>query len=57
MVGDSFRREEVVLDPKTTKSDTMQLFLPKKSLPAGLSYTLRFEGRCLQSEGVAVGRV
>ena len=23
--------EEVVLDPKTTKSDTMQLFLPKKS--------------------------
>ena len=37
--------EEVVLDPKRTKSDTMQLFLPKKSLPPGVSYTLRFEGR------------
>lgn len=35
----------VALDPATTKSDTLQLFLPKKSLPPGVSYTLRFEGR------------
>jgi hypothetical protein len=28
-----------------TKSDTLQLFLPKKSLPPGTSYTLRFDGR------------
>lgn len=35
----------VALDPDITKSDTLQLFLPRKSLPPGLSYTLRFEGR------------
>ena len=35
----------VALDPAVTKSDTLQLFLPKKSLPPGVSYTLRFEGR------------
>jgi hypothetical protein len=33
------------VDPAITKSDTLQLFLPKKSLPPGTSYTLRFEGR------------
>jgi len=27
------------------KSDTLQLFLPKKTLPPGTSYTLRFDGR------------
>jgi len=32
-------------DPAITKSDTLQLFLPKKSLPPGTSYTLRFDGR------------
>jgi hypothetical protein len=36
---------EVVLDPSTTYSNTPQLFLPKRSLPPGVSYTLRFEGR------------
>ena len=35
----------VTLDPSVTKSDTLQLFLPRKSLPPGVSYTLRFEGR------------
>ena len=35
----------VALDPSVTKSDTLQLFLPRKSLPPGVSYTLRFEGR------------
>ena len=36
---------EVVLDSSTTYSNTPQLFLPKRSLPPGVSYTLRFEGR------------
>ena len=35
----------VTLDPSTTYSNTPQLYLPKRSLPPGVSYTLRFEGR------------
>ena len=35
----------VALDPSTTYSNTPQLYLPKRSLPPGVSYTLRFEGR------------
>ena len=34
----------VELDPKTTFSNTPQLFLPKRSLPPGVSYTLKFTG-------------
>lgn len=36
---------DVTLDPKVTKSDTPQLYLPARSLPAGVSYTLKFTGR------------
>ena len=44
---------EVVLDPSTTYSNTPNLFIPKKSLPPGVAYTFRFEGRVEGNPAVA----
>jgi hypothetical protein len=44
---------EVVLDPSTTYSNTPNLFIPKKSLPPGVAYTFRFEGRVQGNPAVA----
>ena len=38
------RRDPVELDPKTTFSNTPQLFLPKQIAAPGVSYTLKFAG-------------
>ena len=44
---------DVTLDTAITKADTPTLFLPRRSLPPGISYTLRFEGRQFSNSRVS----